>query len=59
MNDGLENGMLGLLQRKPEPRGSLDIRRATQIFDAVPCHVFKPLEVHDIFIHAEGLFSSK
>ena len=45
--------MLGLLQRKPEPRGRLDIRRATQVFDAVPCDVFKPLEVHDLFIHAE------
>ena len=34
--------MLGLLQRKPEPCGRLDIRRATQVFDAVPCDVFEP-----------------
>ena len=51
--------MLGLLQRKPKPRGRLDIRRAMQVFDAVPCNVFKPLEVHDFFIHTESLFTSK
>ena len=59
MNDGSENGVLGLLQRKPEPRGGLDIRRATQVFDAIPCNVFKPLKVHDFFIHAKSLFTSK
>ena len=31
--------MLGLLQRKFEPRGRLDVRCATQVFDAVPCNV--------------------
>ena len=58
MNDGSENGMLGLLQRKFEPRGRLDTR-ATQVFDAVPCDVFKPLEVQNPFIHAKSLFTSK
>ena len=57
MNGGSKNGTLGLLQRKLELRGSLDIRRATQVFDAVPLNMFEPLEVHDP--HAESLFSSK
>ena len=45
--------MLGLLQRKPKPRGRLDIRCATQVFDAVLCNMFEPLEVHDLFVHAD------
>ena len=51
--------MLGLLQRKPKPRGRMDIRCATQVFDAVPCNIFEPLEVHDLLIHAEPLLVKK
>ena len=58
MNDSSKNGMLGLLQRKPELRGRLDKRCATQVFDAVPRDGFEPLEVHDLFIHGKSLFTS-
>ena len=59
MNDSSKDGMLGLLQRKSEPRGRLDVRCATQVCHAVPWNMFESLEVHDLLIHAESLFSSK
>ena len=30
----------------------LNVRRVTQILDAVPRNVVEPLEVHEFFIHA-------
>ena len=37
----------------------MNVRRAPQVFDAVPRDVFEPLEVHDLFVHAENLLASK
>ena len=43
MHDGAENGVLSLLQRKPESWWWLHERGASEIFDAVPrdlCQTF-------------------
>ena len=59
MNDGTSDRMLCLLQGKLEPCRWLNVRRASQVFDAVPRDVVEPLEVDDLFIHAECLASSR
>ena len=51
--------MLCLLQRKLEPWREVNVRRASQVLDAVPRDVVEPLEVHDFFVHAKCLFTSK
>ena len=52
MHDGAEDGMLGLLECKPESRRWLNVRGASEVLDAVPRDVVEPLEVHDIFVHS-------
>ena len=51
--------MLCLLQRKLGPWRGLNVRRASQVLDAVPRDVVEPLEVHDFFVHAKSLLTSK
>ena len=53
MCDGTKDGMLGLLQSELEPWRWLDVRGASEVLDAIS------LEVHDLLVQSEGLFTSK
>ena len=57
-HDGMENCVMGLLKGEPESRRWLYERCAPKVLDAVPRDCVKPLETHDFFIQAEGLFAA-
>ena len=51
--------MPGLLQSELEPWRWLDVCGAAEVLDAFPRDRFKPLEVHDLFVQSESLFTTK
>ena len=48
VQDGTQDDMLRLLQRKAQAGRWLDVRGAPQVFDVVPRDLTESLEVHDL-----------
>ena len=59
MHDSTENGVLSLLETKPESCWRLDVRGASKVFDVVPRDCTEPQKAHDFFIKAEGFLTTK
>ena len=53
------DGVVSLLEGKPESWSKLDVRGATHILDVVPCDCFRPRKVHDPSVKSEGLLAVK
>ena len=59
MCDGTEDGMLGLLECRPESWRWLNVRGATEVLDADPRDRVKPLKVHDFLVQSKSLVTTK
>ena len=59
VHDGTEDGVLILLEGKPESCWGLDVGSAPEDFNVVPRDRVKPLEIHDLLTKAEGFLTAK
>ena len=59
MHDGTEDGVLSLLESKPESFWLLDVGGAPEVFDVAPRDRVEPVETLNSSSKGEGLFTAK